>query len=106
VKFLVFILASYLLTLAIMPCPDTDNCSHQETHTGVADTDDHSEHDGEDGICSPFCSCACSGQTCGFEFTQLGMALNIPISSGKIAIDPSSFFLDVYRSIWLPPKIS
>jgi len=89
-----------------MPCPDTDNCAHQEISTGAADTDDHSEHEGSDGICSPFCSCACSGQTCSFEIGQIQFALDIPVSSGKINIDLMSFPPDVYRSIWLPPKLS
>jgi hypothetical protein len=108
VKFLISILAFYILLLPCFPCTDTDehiNTCKTEIASNSIDNNDH-QHENE--ACNPFCSCACCGQVFYSNFLleknvsakpaenlkQLFFYTNISLSS------------DFFGNIWQPPKFS
>jgi hypothetical protein len=90
-----------------MPCSDNDDCKyeHKEKTSNFATTD-HSDHDSDTENCSPFCMCACCGQSFSNSFVNFSLSLNSPVSLEKFPIYNASFVSEVYLSIWQPPKIS
>ena len=102
-KFLATILALFILSLSALPCDDVSyNNQQSETISEIVNLDNHSHSD----MCSPFCMCACCGQTFSSSFTYYSLALHVPVSVEKFPIYNASFVSEVYLSIWQPPKIS
>jgi len=106
VKLFTLIFSFYLLALAVLPCSDKEDCKYMGSEQTTFSTTDHSDHEQDTEHCSPFCMCACCGQTCGFIYYQTDLGLNFPTTSQKIVVYQSSFVSEVSFSIWQPPKIS
>jgi hypothetical protein len=106
-KVLTLLFSFCLLALAVMPCSDNDDCKyeHKEKTSNFATTD-HSDHDSDTENCSPFCMCACCGQSFSNSFVTFSLSLHSPVSLEKFPIYNTSFVSEVYLSIWQPPKIS
>jgi hypothetical protein len=60
VKITCLLFASYLFSLAVLPCNDRETCQDEiKSGITVVETDNH-EHDGnEQDFCTPFCNCQC-----------------------------------------------
>jgi len=89
-----------------MPCSGIDDCEYQGSDQSVFAATDHSDHDNDTEHCSPFCMCACCGQTLSNAFASYSLAIHNPVSVEKFPLYNASFTLEVYLSIWQPPKIS
>ncbi|MBK6819564.1 MAG: hypothetical protein IPH78_07780 [Bacteroidetes bacterium] len=105
-KVLTLLFSFYLLALAVMPCSDKDDCKYMSADQSTYTTTDHSDHDSDTENCSPFCMCACCGQTFSSSFTNYSLALHVPVSVEKFPLYNASFASEVYLSIWQPPKLS
>jgi hypothetical protein len=70
-KVFTLIFSFYLLALAVMPCSDKDDCKYLSADQSTFTTTDHSDHDSDTEHCSPFCMCACCGQTFTSQFYPL-----------------------------------
>ncbi len=105
-KVLTLLFSFYLLALAIMPCSDKEDCKYQIASQSTFATTDHSDHDSDTENCSPFCMCACCGQSLSSPFTNYCLPFHVSISLDKFLVYNTSFVSEVYMSIWQPPKIS
>ncbi len=105
-KVLTLIFSFYLLALSVMPCSDKDDCKYQSTGQSTFATTDHSSHDSDTEHCSPFCMCACCGQSCSFTHFQADLSQYFPTVAQKVSIYKAFFSSEVSFSIWQPPKIS
>jgi hypothetical protein len=85
---------------------DRDDCKYPSAEQTASATTDHSSHDNDTENCSPFCMCACCGQSFSFTHFQADLGLNFPTVSQKITVYKASFTSEVSFSIWQPPKIS
>ena len=106
VKVFTLIFSFYILALSCMPCSDKDDCNYMSADQSTFATTDHSDHDSDTENCSPFCMCACCGQSFSSSFASYSLALHVPVSLDKFPIYNASFVSEVYLSIWQPPKIS
>jgi hypothetical protein len=105
-KVLTLLFSFYLLALAVMPCSDKDDCKYPSGEQTTFATTDHSDHDNDTENCSPFCMCACCGQSFSSPFSHYSLSLHVPVSLEKFPVYNASFVSEVYLSIWQPPKIS
>ncbi|MGZ4034745.1 MAG: DUF6660 family protein, partial [Bacteroidia bacterium] len=62
-KILTLLFSFYILTLSCMPCCDKDDCKFPNANQQTLVCTDHSSQHNESGCCSPFCVCACCGQS-------------------------------------------
>lgn len=105
-KIFIFIFSFYLIVLAIVPCNDKDNCRYQDKEHSLYKVTDHSDHDSDTEHCSPFCICACCGHSINNIFYASTIYSLKPVVEEIFPIYYTSFFSEVYLSIWQPPKIS
>jgi hypothetical protein len=89
-----------------MPCSDKDDSNYMSADQSTFATTDHSDHDNDTENCSPFCMCACCGQSFSSPFSHYSLSLHVPVSLEKFPVYNASFVSEVYLSIWQPPKIS
>jgi hypothetical protein len=106
VKFFTLIFSFYLLALAVMPCSDKDDCNYMSADQSTLATTDHSDHDNDTENCSPFCLCACCGQSISSTFYPTALYNLTPVPTQDIPVYNAPFVSEVYLSIWQPPKIS
>jgi len=106
VKVFTFIFSFYLLALAIKPCSDKDDCKYQDFERDLYTSSDHSDHESDIETCSPFCICACCGQSITNIFYASTFYALVPVVEKVFPIYNASFVSEVYLSIWQPPKIS
>ncbi|MCE7068516.1 DUF6660 family protein [Dyadobacter sp. CY326] len=104
-KYLIVILAFYMLTLALLPCGDKVECIDNERYETTFNDNDHPDHDGHAENCSPFCICACCGQ-----MLNIFTAYHFDIKPTFAAVTSRSLYADPYfkiipQSIWQPPKL-
>ncbi len=85
-----------------MPCKDT--CQDAGELKSTLSNTHHSDNNEE--ACSPFCICACCGQSYTSIYYTSNLISNTTPSSEKIAATAPSFISEVYLSIWQPPKLS
>jgi hypothetical protein len=103
---LTLIFSFYVLALSCMPCSDKDDSNYMSADQSTFATTDHSDHDNDTENCSPFCMCACCGQSFSSPFSHYSLSLHVPVSLEKFPVYNASFVSEVYLSIWQPPKIS
>ena len=105
-KYFWAIFSIYILVLFTMPCGDEKDCNEfAETHTSItADNSQNTPH--QDGICSPFCNCACCGSQ-GFNIEPFpAVSIAFSQSAEKEIIPYESQFLSQFTSnIWQPPQL-
>ena len=102
-KVLTLIFSFYLLAMAVRPCSD---CDFQDVKRDIYTTSEHSDHESGNENCSPFCICACCGQSITNIFYPSTIYRLKPVVEEIFPIYYTSFFSEVYLSIWQPPKIS
>ncbi|MEZ4773104.1 MAG: DUF6660 family protein [Bacteroidia bacterium] len=105
-KIFTLIFSFYLFALAVMPCSDKDDCKYQGADQSTFASTDHSDHDTDTENCSPFCMCACCGQSITNIFYPTTLRNLTPIATKYFPVYNASFVSEVYLSIWQPPKIS
>ncbi|MEO9894317.1 DUF6660 family protein [Aurantibacter sp.] len=108
-KYISFLLAIYILALAIRPCCEDSNCTEDDSYQTTQVTDNHFNQDNDEnkehkGICSPFYAC---GNCVGFTFTTVNFSLTPDevLSTNLVSIYNPSFFSEFHIAIWQPPKI-
>ena len=109
-KFLNYILSVYLIVLSSLPCADMEVSS--AAHKAVEIASNHDEkshnHDKENDLCSPFCSCNCCGSQIVSYFNTTTLNFNV-VSKNITTQLPSyisKFTSSFYGSIWQPPQIA
>lgn len=103
---LTLIFSFYILALSCMSCSDKDDCNYMSNDQSKFATTNHSDHDSDTENCSPFCMCACCGQSCSFTHFQTDLSQNFPTVAQKVSVYKAFFSSKVSFSIWQPPKIS
>ena len=78
-----------------MPCNDKEDCKFMSPNESIDYTNQHSGHETDSEQCTPFCLCACCGQSFNSSFYDLNL----------FPIYKTSFISEGYLSIWQPPKI-
>jgi hypothetical protein len=106
VKLFTLIFSFYLLALAVMPCSDKEDCKYPSPDQSSFATTDHSDHDSDTESCSPFCMCACCGQSIINIFYPTALYNPTPVVKQNFPVYNASFISEMYLSIWQPPKIS
>lgn len=103
------ILSVYLVSLAVLPCSDKEECDITVTEqTIISLAANHTQHSHQNEQCPPFCSCAC----CGIHSFQLQMSfINFKehtfLSNKKKQISTYAFIYsnEFSSNIWQPPKL-
>lgn len=103
-RFTAFLFSIYIFALALMPCSDSADHSHDDENQ-IAITQTHvdaAEHHTD--MCSPFCLCQC----CQTSFVELNLPF-IPASSAIFESAESNYnrnFQTGFLNIFLPPPIA
>lgn len=98
-KYWVFILSLYLVSLSCLPCGDTAPVSPQGATPVLTQDVSHESH-----ACTPFCACACCmfavvpAQATHFRFLD-------PETRRTDAVYPPAFYAQASHAIWHPPQI-
>lgn len=97
-----FIFALYVAALAVMPCGDNEDCTQSKLQIELAD--DHSEHEHESEMCTPFCICSCCGTS-----LQVANIFNFEIvtavTSKPLPTSYTDSIQEISLSIWQPPQL-
>lgn len=108
-KFFNIIFSIYLVALSCLPCDDVE--LNSAAHKTVEITSNHDEksnnHDKENDLCSPFCSCSCCGSQIVSFFKITTLSFNIVSKNirTKLPSYTPKFISNFYGSIWQPPQI-
>ncbi|GGE97649.1 DUF6660 family protein [Flavobacterium limi] len=104
-----FLFSIYLVSLALLPCNDIDDCAD------FAKTELHKTHsqdkksETQNDQCAPFCSCACCGVH-GFQFQNYFYKeeKNSHFTDNKkqTVFYVYNNYKTIYLGIWQPPKLS
>ncbi len=100
-KLLAYILAFYLIGLAVVPCCSFDSCPDDKTEQAMQ----HESGDKDCGNCSPFFSCeGCAAAT----IDSSHHCIEIPSLTAQtvFASYQQPFISAVDYDFWQPPKIS
>ena len=105
VKLLTFLFAFYILLLPCIPCTDKAECDN-DSKTETPQSTNHQKHQHNEEACSPFCNCACCGQTL---LSSLNLTKNIiakPLLQQKQQYCYNNITLtsNFFGNIWQPPK--
>ncbi len=109
-KLLNYILSIYLIALSCLPCADMEVSS--AAHKVVEISSNHDEkshnHDKENDLCSPFCSCNCCGSqiVSYFKVSNFSFAIVSKNIKTQLPSYTSKFASNFYGSIWQPPQIA
>ncbi len=109
-KLINYILSIYLVALSSIPCADMEVSS--AAHKAVEISSSHDEkshnHDKENDLCSPFCSCNCCGSQIVTYFKTPTIKIEIVSKTIKTKLPTytSKFASNFYGSIWQPPQIA
>ena len=106
-RYFIYILAIYLVSLSSLPCADLEigSSAHSVTQH-QAEKKSHS-HDKENDLCSPFCSCGC----CGAHVLTYEKLVVItfqkwqPVIKKQLPSYTSNFNSEFYFQIWQPPQL-
>ncbi|MEK6616127.1 MAG: DUF6660 family protein [Bacteroidota bacterium] len=101
-RYLSFIVAVYMLALAITPCIEKDECAGNEVVCFHCDNSQNTQHHNE--TCNPLCLCNCCGGV-----TIVSNSDNILIAqifSEELSVYTQNSPSEISFSIWQPPKVS
>ena len=105
VKFLTLLFAFYILLLPCIPCSDKEECIN-DLETQITQSSSHQQHQQENEACTPFCSCACCGQTIVSNFNnKLTIAKPLVQQKGQTHYNNISIPDHFFGNIWQPPKL-
>jgi hypothetical protein len=101
VKAMIFILAIIVTALSVIPCCAFDGVEDNKACTEI----EHSEHEHECSVCSPFFSCS---SCAGFTLTTIKFVLAAKSVAPNKAVNLYSekFTSSYFNNFWQPPKIS
>ncbi len=107
VKFFSAIFSIYILVLAVMPCHDTEDfCLDTKLGLSLSSNNiDNNFHTVNDETCSPFCNCACCGQSVSLFFYPASIVGVFLVSSQDFPNYSAAYLSEVCYSIWQPPKM-
>jgi hypothetical protein len=103
VKLLTFIFAFYFLALPLLPCGDEIECN-LSVQQMVVQSQNHSEHEHQTDLCSPFCICSCCSIAINLHHAKSLSIIPFGITQ-KFSERHFSFVSEFMRSVWQPPKI-
>lgn len=105
-KFFTLLFSFYMLVLAVMPCSDIEDFHTSVSKSSISPSK-HSDDESKTDHCSPFCICACCGQSISNIFYSTYYNSFTPIETlMEYPIHNTSFISEVFSPIWQPPKIS
>jgi hypothetical protein len=105
-KFLTVLFTCYIITLSFMPCNDADDCVQENAIEHSSVNSDHAEHEGDTENCTPFCMCACCGQSYHFEYFPASLGFESAILVLEESKYQATFISGYACSIWKPPQLS
>ncbi len=106
VKLYVYFMAIHILILGLVPCSDM-HTEYKDISKKNEFTQNHNHEEDKDDECSPFCICACCGNSISilnFEPLNISKLLNFFINQ-KVAFGKFSFICSFFGNIWQPPKL-
>ena len=101
-----FLFSLYLLGLAVLPCGDRHECTIMQDFPSLSATTQHEDHEHEHEYCSPFCLCSCCGLSMNKENVEMHFQNPVSHIPSGIPQYKEKMPMDIYLSIWQPPKIS
>ena len=106
VKFLTLLFAFYILLLPCIPCTDKEECT-DVSKTQSIQSSGHQQHQHENEACTPFCTCACCGQTIvsSFNNNKPSIAKLLAQQKGQTHYNNISTPAHFLGNIWQPPKL-
>ncbi|MDZ7614743.1 MAG: DUF6660 family protein [Flavobacteriaceae bacterium] len=109
-KLVTYIISIYLIALSCMPCVDMEvnSAEHKKNEITSNHNEKSSDHDKENNLCPPFCSCNCCGsQTVSyFKITSFSFLIVTKKIKTQLPSYTSKFASNFYGSIWQPPQIA
>ena len=100
-----FVLAIYILLMAVYPCSDSKTCLDEQRLGTVITTADHDHEPQEKDLCTPFCICTCCAAhvqlTASGYSNLLGQLHNTEFATAYL----DKPILSSAHSIWQPPRI-
>jgi hypothetical protein len=107
-KTLSFILALFVLGLAVMPCTDTMMADHEHNETElVSNVDDNSHNHGdEEDDCPPFCACQCCGIHVFAPTTSSFDNVETKVNDTYTDNYTFNYSYEFLSGIWHPPTVS
>lgn len=100
-KFLSFLLAFTLFTLAMSPCSDGQNINDHQT-----ENTNHNHKEDLDDSCPATCICSCCGTSITLESaTTFELLFYSKISTQFISTYQSTYRFDFQATIWQPPQL-
>jgi hypothetical protein len=101
-KLIGYILAVYLLLLAVVPCCAFDECPDDKATT--EQTEDHKTGDKDCGTCSPFFNCeGCASVT--VHFNTVSFTFITPEVKRVYTEYIPSLMPDAHYDFWQPPRL-
>ena len=104
-RMFILIFSLVFLALAVFPCNDISGYDISDSNTSIESNIAHNTQDSDKDHCSPFCICACCGQSFSTIVYISGLSIYPCIESNEITNYKSSNVMEVSLSIWQPPKI-
>jgi len=89
-----------------MPCNDADDCDKEITIEHSSDAKNHSDQEKDSENCTPFCMCACCGQSYHFEYFPAMLGFRPSVIVIKKSVYSLAFISGYACSIWKPPQFS
>ena len=98
------IFSVYLVVLSCLYCSDAKSCVVTDTTVSIA-AGAHDDHEQDTEHCSPFCICACCGQTAASTINLLAINFNLQSGTTLFNVYTQIFPTEVSLSVWQPPKL-
>lgn len=102
-----FIIACYLLFLAVYPCSDKETCAdEQKAGITFVENSSHNHSNAEQDFCTPFCICSCCAAHIQLNYTtDISLAM-LEHNTKLVTLYFERPLLNDAKAIWQPPKLS
>ena len=97
--------SGYLIVLSCLYCNDKQTCAVSDTSVVAGSAGAHDDHEQDTENCSPFCICACCGQTAASTINLLAINSNLQSSTTLFNVYTQNFPAEVSLSVWQPHKL-
>lgn len=106
-KLIRFIIACYLLFLAVYPCSDRETCV-DERKAGITfiESGTHNHSNEEQDFCTPFCICSCCAAHIQLNYTTDISLATLDHNTKLVTLYFERPLLNNAKAIWQPPKLS
>jgi len=95
----------YIIVLSCIFCSDGQTCAVINTTNVSAIASAHDDHTNDTEHCSPFCICACCGQTVTSTLNLPAVNSNLQGGISLFNVYTQNFPAEVSLSVWHPPKL-